>query len=56
MVCGRWFCTTPFQSGVSEELIKMSGDWKSDAAFMYLTVPLKVRLETIKLISNSLSQ
>ena len=38
------------------ELIKILGDWKLDAVFMYLTVPLKVRLETIKLTSNSLSQ
>ena len=45
-----------FQSGVPVELIKILGDWKSDAVFMYLTVPLKVRLDTIKSISNSLSQ
>ena len=38
------------------ELIKILGDWKSDAVFMYLTVPLNVRLDTIKLISSSLSQ
>ena len=38
------------------ELIKILDDWKSDAVFVYLTVPLKVRLDTIKLISNSLSQ
>ena len=45
-----------FQSGVPVELIKILGDWESDAVFRYLTVPLKVRLDTIKLISNSLSQ
>ena len=38
------------------ELIKILGDWKSDAVFMYLTVPLKVILDTIKSIFNSLSQ
>ena len=45
-----------FQSGVPLELIKILGDWKSDAVFMYLTDHLKVRLDTIKMISNSLSQ
>ena len=45
-----------FQSGVPVDLIKLLGNWKSDAVFMYLPVPLKVRLDTIKLISNSLSQ
>ena len=39
-----------FQSRVPVELIKILDDWKSDA------VPLKVKLETIKLIFNSLSQ
>ena len=28
------------------ELIKILGDWKPDAVYMYLTVHLKVRLET----------
>ena len=41
-----------FQSGVPVQLIKSLGDWKSDAVFMYLTGPLKVRLENIKLISS----
>ena len=36
-----------FQSGVPVELIKILGDWKSDAVFMYLTVPLKVRLDKL---------
>lgn len=43
-----------FQSGVPVDLIKLQGDWSSDAYLQYLTVPLQTRLYTATLISNKL--
>ena len=40
-----------FQSGVPVELIKMLGDWKSDAVLLYLTVPLPIRLQSMDLFT-----
>ena len=33
-----------FQAGVPVEMIKLPGDWKSDAVLLYLTVPLQMRM------------
>ena len=44
-----------FQVGVPLELIKIMGDWKSNAVSLYLTVPLKTRLHTSNLITNIFS-
>ena len=45
-----------FQSGVPVELIKMLGDWKSDAVLLYLTVPLSIRLQSINMMSKAVIQ
>ena len=41
-----------FQAGVPLELIKVLGDWKSDAVLLYLTVPLDIRVQAITLLSQ----
>ena len=41
-----------FQAGLPVELIKILGDWHSDAVLLYLTVPLSVRLESINVIAK----
>ena len=41
-----------FQAGLPVELIKIFGDWHSDAVLLYLTVPLSVRLESINVIAK----
>ena len=43
-----------FESGIPIELIKMLGDWKSNSVLLYLTAPLKVRLNTTNLITKSI--
>lgn len=43
-----------FQAGVPVELIKMLGDWHSDAVLLYLTVPLHIRLQSVNVIAKSL--
>ena len=45
-----------FQSGVPVELIKMLGDWKSDAVLLYLVVPLSIRLQSINMMSKAVIQ
>ena len=35
-----------FQSGIPVVMIKLLGDWKSDTVLLYLTVPLKMRIES----------
>ena len=42
-----------FCSGVSVKLIKMLGDWHSDAVLLYLTVPLFIRLQSVNSIVKS---
>ena len=42
-----------FCSGVSVKLIKMLGDWHSDAVLLYLTVPLAIRLQSVNSIVKS---
>ena len=39
-----------FQAGIPLELIKLLGDWKSNAAMLYLTVPMHIRLHSVNLI------
>ena len=41
-----------FYSGVPVELIKMLGDWHSDAVLLYLTVPLAIRLQSVNTIAK----
>ena len=41
-----------FQTGLPVELIKILGDWHSDAVLLYLTVPLSVRIESINVIAK----
>ena len=41
-----------FQAGVPIEMIKLLGDWKSNAVCLYLTVPMKLRLSTIDQITR----
>ena len=41
-----------FQAGLPVKLIKILGDWHSDAVLLYLTVPLSVRLESINVIAK----
>ena len=43
-----------FQAGIPIELIKILGDWKSDAVLLCLTVPLSIRLQSINEITKSL--
>ena len=43
-----------FYSGVPVELIKMLGDWHSDAVLLYLTVPLAIRLQSVNTIAKSI--
>ena len=55
---GHSFCrggaSYAFQAGIPIELIKILGDWKSDAMLLYLTVPLSIRLQSINEITKSL--
>ena len=41
-----------FSVGVPVELIKLLGDWKSNAVLLYLTVPLQIRIHTSTLLSQ----
>ena len=43
-----------FQAGVPIELIKMLGDWLSDAVLLYLTVPLTIRLQSVNVIAKAI--
>ena len=43
-----------FSSGIPIELVKMLGDWKSDAVLLYLTVPLDIRIKASNLIAKSI--
>ena len=36
----RGGATFAFQCGIPSELIKLQGDWRSDAYMLYLTLPL----------------
>lgn len=42
-----------YQSGVSLELIKVLGDWRSNAVLRYLTIPLNIRLQSANLLCKS---
>lgn len=41
-----------FLSGLPVELIKILGDWKSNAVLLYLTVPLDIRVQATSIISK----
>lgn len=43
-----------FYSWVPVELIKMPGDWHSNAVLFYLTVPLATRLQSVNTIAKSI--
>ena len=43
-----------FSAGLPVELIKILGDWHSDAVLLYLTVPLSVRLESVNVTVNTI--
>ena len=36
------------------ELIKILGDWHSDAVLLYLTVPLTIRLQSVNLLAKAI--
>ena len=44
-----------FQAGIPLELIKVLGDWKSNAVLLYLTVPLNIRIKASQQISQHIS-
>ena len=46
IVFGRGGATWAFQSGVSDNLIKAEGDWKSDCYLQYVKLSLANRLVT----------
>ena len=50
----RRVCSVAFHSGVPVELIKMLGDWHSDAVLLYLTVSLAIRLQSVNTIAKSI--
>ena len=41
-----------FQAGIPLKLIKILGDWKSNAVLLYLTVPLNIRIKASQQISQ----
>lgn len=43
-----------YQSGVPIELIKASGDWRSDTILIYLTMPLTIRLRSANMLCKSI--
>ena len=43
-----------FQSALPVELIKILGDWKSNAVLLYLTVPLNIRVQATRILSQYL--
>lgn len=48
----RGGATFAFQCGIPSELIKLQGDWRSDAYMLYLTLPLADRLVLSQLIKQ----
>lgn len=51
----RWGGTThAYQSGVPDHLIKLHGDWRSDACKLYLSLPLATRTRVADLMAASL--
>ena len=42
-----------FQSGVPLELIKVLGDWRSNAVLLYLTIPPNIRLQSANLLCKA---
>ena len=57
---GHSFChggaSFAFQSGIPVEMIKLLGDWKSDAVLLYLTVPIKMQMESNNFLTKSILQ
>ena len=45
-----------FQVGLPLELIKILGDWKSNAVLLYLTVPLDIRVKATTLLAQNIPQ
>ena len=45
-----------FQAGLPLEIIKILGDWKSNAVLLYLTVPLDIRIKATNLLSQHIPQ
>ena len=43
-----------FQAGVPIEMIGMLGDWKSNSVLLYLTVPLRIRLQSTNILTKHL--
>ena len=48
----RGGATFAFQCGIPSELIKVQGDWRSDAYMLYLTLPLADRLVLSHVVSQ----
>ena len=45
-----------FQAGLPLAIIKILGDWKSNAVLLYLTVPLDIRIKATTLLSQYIPQ
>ena len=43
-----------YSAGVPIELIKVLGDWRSDAVLLYLTIPLTIRLKTVNILTKTI--
>ena len=41
-----------YEAGLPIDMIKLIGDWKSDAVLLYLTVPLKMRLHSNNILTE----
>ena len=48
----RGGATFAFQCGIPAELIKLQGDWRSDAYMLYLSLPLADRLVLTQIIAE----
>ena len=51
----RGGATFAFQCGIPSELIKLQGDWRSDAYMLYLSLPLADRLVLSNIVSDHVS-
>ena len=45
-----------YEAGIPIDMIKLIGDWKSDAVLLYLTVPLKMRLHSNNILTKHILQ
>ena len=43
-----------YSAGVPIELIKVLGEWQSDAVLLYLTIPLTIRLKMVNILTKTI--